>query len=329
MKIEANLSKKYFFILLGAILILAGAIYGYAYGGSTPSVMGHSGNEINVLVDGETKLLNDALSELSSEGVGSVTFDKMVSWDDDAGPFVLSSTGDPVTSRFATIDNPIQNIAPGPAYLTGRFHQSYAHSGQIYVRKIGTGDEDWILSVNVYNNVNGAHNIHDVQTGVIIPSGYEFYTTYNHIDWLSVTWGSGEGSVGGGSSESFGNLETYIDYDNCSQIEFTTGDQDNWLANTCPTDMVLVGGAGCGGNFCGGLRYARCCKLSSGSGSGGGAEVGSPAGTLCGMAPWGSGENEDNAAKCNGVTLPDCPEGYTYQYFQMSHKSRWGSCIKN
>jgi len=48
MKLEVNLSKKYFFILLGGILILAGAIYGYAYGGSTPIVMGHSLEEIAV-----------------------------------------------------------------------------------------------------------------------------------------------------------------------------------------------------------------------------------------------------------------------------------------
>jgi len=47
MKLEVNLSKKYFFILLGAILILAGAIYGFAYGGSNPAVMGHSFEEID------------------------------------------------------------------------------------------------------------------------------------------------------------------------------------------------------------------------------------------------------------------------------------------
>ena len=62
MKFEVNLSKKYFFILLGAILILAGAIYGYA---QNPDVFGHSGEEIEVIIDGETKLLNEALAGLS------------------------------------------------------------------------------------------------------------------------------------------------------------------------------------------------------------------------------------------------------------------------
>ena len=46
MKFEVNLSKKYFFIILGAILILAGAIYSYAQGG-VPNP-GHSLGEIDV-----------------------------------------------------------------------------------------------------------------------------------------------------------------------------------------------------------------------------------------------------------------------------------------
>ena len=62
MKIEANINKKYFIILLGAILVLAGAIYVNAYNsGMSPNVFGHSGEEIEVIIDGETKLLNDAL----------------------------------------------------------------------------------------------------------------------------------------------------------------------------------------------------------------------------------------------------------------------------
>nr|AIF01517.1 hypothetical protein [uncultured marine group II/III euryarchaeote KM3_149_F06] len=43
MKLEVNLSKKYFFILLGAILILAGAIYSYAQ----PEIFGHDWYEID------------------------------------------------------------------------------------------------------------------------------------------------------------------------------------------------------------------------------------------------------------------------------------------
>jgi len=48
MKFEVNIDKKFAFMIFGAILILAGAIYGYAYGGNTPAVMGHSLGEIDV-----------------------------------------------------------------------------------------------------------------------------------------------------------------------------------------------------------------------------------------------------------------------------------------
>ena len=43
MKLEVNLSKKYFFILLGSILILAGVIYVNA---QDPAIFGHDVSEI-------------------------------------------------------------------------------------------------------------------------------------------------------------------------------------------------------------------------------------------------------------------------------------------
>jgi len=46
MNFNIKIDKKHFFILLGAILILAGAIYGYAYGGFDPESMGHSFEEL-------------------------------------------------------------------------------------------------------------------------------------------------------------------------------------------------------------------------------------------------------------------------------------------
>jgi len=47
MELKVVIDKKFAFMILGAILVLAGAIYGYAYGGSEPEVMGHSGDEID------------------------------------------------------------------------------------------------------------------------------------------------------------------------------------------------------------------------------------------------------------------------------------------
>jgi hypothetical protein len=70
MKFEVNVRKKFAFMILGAILILAGVIYGYAYGGNVPDVMGHSGNEIYVEFNGQIELLNNVLDDLS-DGTGS------------------------------------------------------------------------------------------------------------------------------------------------------------------------------------------------------------------------------------------------------------------
>jgi hypothetical protein len=47
MKIEVNINKTYFMIILGVMFLLAGGLV-YAYGGSSPSVVGHSANEIEL-----------------------------------------------------------------------------------------------------------------------------------------------------------------------------------------------------------------------------------------------------------------------------------------
>ncbi len=45
MKLEVNIDKKYLMIILGVIFLLAGSVV-YAYGGSQPSVVGHSAGEV-------------------------------------------------------------------------------------------------------------------------------------------------------------------------------------------------------------------------------------------------------------------------------------------
>jgi len=60
MELKVVIDKKFAFILLGAVLILAGAIYGYAYGGSTPSVMGHNLGELEGIDCGVGKYLKYA-----------------------------------------------------------------------------------------------------------------------------------------------------------------------------------------------------------------------------------------------------------------------------
>lgn len=56
MKIEVNVSKAYFFSILGAMLIIAGVIGVIAYGTSEPSKFGHSFGEI----EGVQKEINGA-----------------------------------------------------------------------------------------------------------------------------------------------------------------------------------------------------------------------------------------------------------------------------
>jgi len=47
MKIEVNIGKRHFFVLLGVVLLVSGGFFAYAFGGSSPSVMGHSVGEID------------------------------------------------------------------------------------------------------------------------------------------------------------------------------------------------------------------------------------------------------------------------------------------
>jgi len=46
MKLEVDVSKKYAFAIVGALLIIAGVIGIVAYGGTEPTVVGHSAGEI-------------------------------------------------------------------------------------------------------------------------------------------------------------------------------------------------------------------------------------------------------------------------------------------
>src|SRR3989344_5766094 len=62
MKIAINISKKYFFLILAGILILAGVIAVYAYNsGRSPSVFGHSAEELEVNISGSPMTLQYAI----------------------------------------------------------------------------------------------------------------------------------------------------------------------------------------------------------------------------------------------------------------------------
>ena len=90
MKVQINIDKKFAFMILGAILILAGAIYGYA---QTGGVVSHTWEEIvNVpgdLADGDDFEANTDTQDLSIDGnLLSLT---------DGGSVTLSSGNSPVS----------------------------------------------------------------------------------------------------------------------------------------------------------------------------------------------------------------------------------------
>ncbi len=63
MKIEVHVTKRYFFGILGLVLLLAGVLMVYAYGTSTPSVFGHSAGEVEVQINGQTFNLQQAINQ--------------------------------------------------------------------------------------------------------------------------------------------------------------------------------------------------------------------------------------------------------------------------
>jgi len=75
-KIEINLTNKWLYTLLAFSLLLVIGGVAYAYNsGVAPSMMGHSGEEIEVKVKGETKLLNKALEDLTAASKVPLVFE--------------------------------------------------------------------------------------------------------------------------------------------------------------------------------------------------------------------------------------------------------------
>jgi len=75
MKIEVNINKKYFLILLGVILVISAGIFVYAQSVQAPNP-GHSSEQINVDINGVTKTLQEAIDagDFASGGAGSSTY---------------------------------------------------------------------------------------------------------------------------------------------------------------------------------------------------------------------------------------------------------------
>lgn len=63
MKIEVKIEKRYAFMILGALIIIAGLIGVIAYGTNNPPVFGHSAGELDVTIGGNTYTLQQAIDQ--------------------------------------------------------------------------------------------------------------------------------------------------------------------------------------------------------------------------------------------------------------------------
>src|SRR3989344_2070381 len=68
MKFTIHIQKKHFYVLAVLLVLVMGVVTVTAFGTNNPAVFGHSGDEIQVTVNGQTKTLNAALSEVGGGG---------------------------------------------------------------------------------------------------------------------------------------------------------------------------------------------------------------------------------------------------------------------
>ena len=87
MKLEINIEKKYFFVLLGAILVLGILGVAYAFGTNNPSDFGHTPGEINPGIFGGSS--TDSWIFRGKVGIGGAPGDNKL----DVRGQVVSSTG--------------------------------------------------------------------------------------------------------------------------------------------------------------------------------------------------------------------------------------------
>jgi hypothetical protein len=137
MKIEVNVEKKYFFGILAAVIILAGIIFGYAYGGSQPQVMGHSAGELDIiLANGSTVNLQTAITNnWISGGAGGSTAPSFIT------PEILSHANINKTGAWKTWSLSGVPDSASAALVFGKWAiaSSQTNVGMINVRKPSVG----------------------------------------------------------------------------------------------------------------------------------------------------------------------------------------------
>ena len=74
MKLSIQLTKKHVF-LISLLILLIGIGIVYAYGGNSPTTMEHSSGELDVVINGVTKTLQEAIDagDLGGTSGGDIT----------------------------------------------------------------------------------------------------------------------------------------------------------------------------------------------------------------------------------------------------------------
>lgn len=96
MKIEVNINKSYFFVLLSTLVILAGIIITIAYGGSSPTTMGHSAEEVEGTVPSGFCVFSSTQSSCPAGWTRASQFDNRTIRGSDSG---IGQTGGNETHR--------------------------------------------------------------------------------------------------------------------------------------------------------------------------------------------------------------------------------------
>ena len=78
-KLEINITNKWLYSLLIICILLVLSIGVLAYkSGQSPNILGHSGEEIEVTVNGVTKLLNNALNNITIDTLNTSILDATI-----------------------------------------------------------------------------------------------------------------------------------------------------------------------------------------------------------------------------------------------------------
>jgi len=309
MKLEVNLSKKYFFILLGTILVLAGAIYGYAYGGNSPSVMGHSGWEIEVDNEFCNRITGQDCQPVNGGGGSGGTNANVPNCIQ--GQILIFSEGvwSCYGSALSCEDYGGTSLSSGCLFdIPGTYNYRFPLGiSSATVTVIGGGGSGGTQDVGHWHNFGGAGGGATVKT---------FLDTENVFNHYIIEVGAGGDSTG--SAWHYGRRGESGEYSSFGSFLKSTGGDGGYFygdppcSNGCDDSYNAKPGSGMGGDInCDGVigTYATYQNAIGGSGecSGGAGGAGGAGG---GASSWGGdGNSQTYGAGSKGTGTLDGGDG--------------------